>query len=217
MALATRLAATRPRSRTAFPPTRSTAGSPERSALAAPTTASSSTVARTRAGVTGGGVPRLAPRHVGGDDQGGHAAGGAEGTLDGVDGVGGEGVGGRRRPEPARHRAGQALDVRGQRGVVGEVGGGVVADHVDDGGPGPPGVVEVGDAVAEARARGATTWRPGAAPSGRSRRRRRSPPLRRARARPASRARRRARPRSASPRSRGWRSRRRPRCRRGSG
>ena len=31
------------------------------------------------------------------------------------------------------------------------MGGGVVADDVDDGGPGPPGVVQIGDAVAQSR------------------------------------------------------------------
>ncbi len=104
-----------------------------------------------RAGVTRGGLAGLPPRHVGRDDQRGHAPGRSEGTLDGGDGVRSEGVGGPRRAEPPRHRPGQALDVRGERGVVRDVGRGVVADHVHHRGAGPPGVVEVGDAVAEAR------------------------------------------------------------------
>ena len=66
VAPATRPAATSPASRTALPPTRSAAGSPERSALAAASTASSATAARRPTAAGGAGsAPSLQLRSAG--------------------------------------------------------------------------------------------------------------------------------------------------------
>ena len=78
-------------------------------------------------------------------------------------------------PDERRHVAGHRLDVGLQLGVVAPVGDGVVADDVDDRAVGPPGVVEVGQTVAQSGAeveqRGGRACRP----CGRSRRRPRWP------------------------------------------
>ena len=58
----------------------------------------------------------------------------------------------RRRAHPGRHRPRQSFDVRGERRVVVDVIGRVLADDVDDAGRCLLGVVQVGDAVAEAGA-----------------------------------------------------------------
>ena len=55
----------------------------------------------------------------------------------------------RRRAHPGRDRPRQSLDVGGERRVVIDVIGRVLADDVDDAGRGLLGVVQVGDAVAE--------------------------------------------------------------------
>ena len=71
---------------------------------------------------------------------------------DRLGGVGAE-LGGRRRPaDPARHVGGERLDVALERRVVLLVVGGVVADDVHDRRVRAPGVVQVGEAVAEAGA-----------------------------------------------------------------
>ena len=67
-----------------------------------------------------------------------------------VGGVGGHVVGPRRRAVPPRHGAGDGRDVGLERRVVAGVVGRVVAHDVHDRRPGPPGVVQVGQPVAEA-------------------------------------------------------------------
>ena len=116
---------------------------------------------------------RLRPRRVRRQDQGGHAARRTEGGGHRIGGIGGHVVGPRRRAVPPRHGAGDGRDVGLQRRVVAGVVRRVVADDVDDRRPGPPGVVQVGQPVAEARARGAAAWPPGDRPRARTRRRRR--------------------------------------------
>ena len=158
----------------ARPPSRSAARSPPRSALATSSMVSAGTTlrptlwpGRARAG------RRLGPRGVRREDQGGHAARGARGGRHRVGGVGGHVVGPCRGAVPPRHGAGDGRDVRLQRRVVAGVVGRMVAHDVDDRRPGPPGVVQVGQPVAEARARGAAAWPPAVRRRVRSRRRRR--------------------------------------------
>ena len=155
---------------------------------------------RTGRGHGGGGVTAVGPAHVGRQDQRGHLTGRADRRGDRVGGVAGDGLGAVGGADPARHVARDGLDVALELGVVLLVVGGVVADDVHDRREGLAGVVQVGEGVAEARARGAAGWPRAARRSARSRRPRRWPRPRRARAPRASPARRRARPRSASPR-----------------
>ncbi len=101
-----------------------------------------------------GGAPRrgLLPGEVGRHHEGCHLPRGTVGGGDGVHHVVGQVLGRGGRPVPAGDGAGERGDVRLERRVVAVVVGGMVADHVDDGAPGPAGVVQVGDAVGEARA-----------------------------------------------------------------
>ncbi len=94
---------------------------------------------------------RLGPRGVGRQHQRGHAPGWPVGRGHGVDRVARHVVGPRGRAVPARDRPGDGRDVGLERGVVASVVGGVVAHDVDDRGAGAPGVVQVGQAVAEPR------------------------------------------------------------------
>ena len=112
-------------------------------------------------------------------------------------------VGPGRHPIPARDGAGDRSDVRLERGVKARVVRGVVAHDVDHRCPGPPGVVQVGQPVAQSGAevqqgRGRSPGHPGVAVGGTGRH-----SLEERQDRRASRARHRARPRSASPRSPG--------------
>ncbi len=151
VALATRLAATRPRltqSRRRRPAART--AHPTRSTLATASTRSSGTTAR---GAAGSGLRRLgafAPRHVGGQDQRGDLPRRARRGGDGVGGVAGDVAGAYRRAHPARDGPRHAVDVRLQRRVVLLVVGRVVADDVDERRARPAGVVQVGEPVAEA-------------------------------------------------------------------
>ena len=56
-----------------------------------------------------------------------------------------------RGPHPGRHRPRQAFDIGGQRRIEPDVIGRVLADDVDDAGMGLLGVVQVGEAIGEAR------------------------------------------------------------------
>ena len=51
--------------------------------------------------------------------------------------------------QPVRHGPGEAFDICGQQRVEGQVVSRVVPHHVDDRSPGPPGVVEIGQAIGE--------------------------------------------------------------------
>ncbi len=103
----------------ATPPTRSTAGSPERSALAALDHGVVSDGGEGPARPTGGGLAGLEPRHVGRARPAWPPRRGARRRPGhGVDGIGGQCVGAHRGPVPSRHRPGQALDVRRQGRVV---------------------------------------------------------------------------------------------------
>ena len=100
MALATRLAATRPRSRPR--PAHEEHG---RLARAQRLGRAEDPVVvhggEDRLRVTGGGYSGFLPRQVGRDDEGGDAPGRTERSLDALHGVGGERVGVPRRPEPS--------------------------------------------------------------------------------------------------------------------
>ena len=117
----------------ARPPRKSAAFSPERRASATERTTAASTAVGA-AGATGAaGVGALGPRHVGGQDQRGDAAAAASGPRPRPR------PRRRRRPrcvvgraQPARHVAGDGLDVGVERRVVLLVVRGVVADDVDD-------------------------------------------------------------------------------------
>ena len=95
---------------------------------------------------------RVQPAHVGGKDQRGHAAGSTHGLGHRAGPVGGNRVGGHRAMDPGGDRAGDRVDIALERGVVALVVGGVVADDVDHRGVGTTGIVQVGEAVAEAGA-----------------------------------------------------------------
>ena len=116
------------------------------------TTSASTRVAAAR-GERGARLGAVAPRHVGRQDQRGHLAGRAvaAATASAVTRheVGRCARAGRSSRDTLRA---DGLDVGLQRGVEAGVVGGVVADDVDDGRGRPPGVVEVGEPVAEARA-----------------------------------------------------------------
>jgi hypothetical protein len=67
-------------------------------------------------------------------------------------GVDADAVGGRRDPEPARDRSRPALDIRGQRSIERPMICSLIADNVDDAGPGPASIVEVCQSICEAGA-----------------------------------------------------------------
>jgi hypothetical protein len=91
----------------------------------------------------------FAPGDVGGEDQGGDLAG--LGGGDRAHRVLGQVAGGAAGMHPAGDGSGQRLDVGLQGRVVAGVAGGVRADDDDHRGPGPAGVVQVGQAVGQAR------------------------------------------------------------------
>ena len=92
------------------------------------------------------------PAHVGRQHQGGDLAGRGAGRRHGVGRVAAHLAGGGREPHPAgRDVPGHGLDVGLELGVVLLVVGRVVADDVDHRRAGLAGVVQVGQAVAEAR------------------------------------------------------------------
>ena len=192
--------------RSAAPPSMSMAGSPERSALAQPLDARPCRPARARPpAAPAPDAVGLVPRGVGGHDQRRDLAGRRcarprwrrrrrRATARALG----------RRAHPVRHRPRDALDVRGERRVVLEVIGRVLADDVDDAGAALLRVVQVGEPVAEPGAQVQQRARPACRSCGSSRRPRRSPRLRTGRARSACRRPCRARRRSASPTCRGW-------------
>jgi len=92
----------------------------------------------------------VAPGDVGGEDQGGDLAG--PGGRDRAHRVLGQVARGTAAVHPAGYGAGQRLDVGLQGGVVADVTGGVRADDDHHRGPGPAGVVQVGQAVGQAGA-----------------------------------------------------------------
>jgi hypothetical protein len=87
-----------------------------------------------------------------GDDQAGDPAAPGAGCGHGLGDVAGEAAGRGRPAGEAAGPGGQQLDVAGERRVGGEVPGGVLADQVDDRRERAPRVVQVGEAVGEARA-----------------------------------------------------------------
>ena len=89
------------------------------------------------------------PRGVGRQDQGCDLRRRAARRGNGGSAVTGDRFGVRRSPNPGRHRPRQALDVGGQRRIVFDVVGGMLADDVDDAGIGLLGVVQIGKAVGE--------------------------------------------------------------------
>ena len=92
----------------------------------------------------------VAPGDVGGEDQGGDLAG--PGGGDRAHRVVGQVARGAAGVHPAGYGAGQGLDVGLQGGVVADVAGGVGTDDDHHRGPGPAGVVQVGQAVGQAGA-----------------------------------------------------------------
>ncbi len=92
----------------------------------------------------------LVPGGVGGQDQGRDLTRRGPRGLDRGGAVGGDVLGRRRGLHPVRDRPRQPLDVGGQRSVVGDVIGGMLAHHVDHAGVRLAGVVQVGEAVGEA-------------------------------------------------------------------
>ena len=92
----------------------------------------------------------------------------------------------QRAAHPAGHRPGQRVDVGLQRRVVALVVGGVVADHADQGSAGPPGIVQPGQAVAQAGPEVQQGRRRAARSSARTRRPPRWPPPRTGTAPPAA-------------------------------
>src|SRR5580704_17015538 len=103
----------------------------------------------------GGGVPgggegsALAPGDVGGQDQGGDLASAGRGQR--AHRVLGQVTGGAAGVHPARYGPGQRLDVGLQGRVVADVTGGVSPDDVQHRAARPTGVVQVGQAVGQAR------------------------------------------------------------------
>ena len=92
----------------------------------------------------------LVPGGIGRQDQGCDLRRRAFGRGDRGCAISGNGFRIRRGPHPGGHRPRQPLDVGGQRGVVADVIGRVLADDVDDAGVGLLGVVQIGQAVGEA-------------------------------------------------------------------
>lgn len=95
---------------------------------------------------------QLGPGRVGRQDQGGDIARMAACHGDGFGGIRRHRLGRHAALDPVRHRARHAFDIAGQRRVVLHVVGGVVADDVDHRRARALGVVQVGQAVAQARA-----------------------------------------------------------------
>ncbi len=97
------------------------------------------------------GLGAAGPRGIGRQDQGGHASGRPQGRGHGLGGVGRDIGGAGRMPDPVRHRPGQRADVGFQRRIEALVVRGVITNHVDQRGSGPAGVVQVREAVRQAR------------------------------------------------------------------
>ena len=91
----------------------------------------------------------LAPRHVRGENERRHLAGRPERRGNGLGRISGHGLWTRRGPHPRRDVPGNGLNIGLQLRVVLRVVGRVVADDVDDRHLRPPGVVEVGQPIAE--------------------------------------------------------------------
>ena len=91
----------------------------------------------------------LVPGGIGGQNKRRDLRRRAFGGGDGGRAVGGDGFGIRRGAHPFRHRPRQAFDIGGQRRVVADVIGRMLADDVDDAGMRLLGVVQVGKAVGE--------------------------------------------------------------------
>ena len=127
----------------------------------------------------------LVPGGIGGKDQGCDLRRRAFRGGNGGGAIGRHRLGVRRGPHPGRHRPRQALDVGGQRRVVADVVGGVLADDVDDAGIGLLGVVQVGEPIGQARAEMEQASRPACPSCGNSRRQHPSPRPRTGRARSA--------------------------------
>ena len=91
------------------------------------------------------------PRHVRGQYQRRDLPGRLQRGGDRVRGILRQLLAGLRRMHPVRHGLGDGGDVRGERGVVLQVIGGVIADDVDDRDVAAFGVVQIREAVAESR------------------------------------------------------------------
>src|SRR5262249_40433938 len=152
VAVAMRPAKVSPRSRTPWPVRKSMAGSPEPRAFAQRATASALTLARSGAGAVAA-TPEAAFHAVsaGRNRVGGWTTGRGGGGGDGGGAVGGHAGRALRGAHPVRHGPRDALDVRGERRVVLDVIGGVLTHHVDDARAGLARVMQIGEAVAEAR------------------------------------------------------------------
>ncbi len=94
----------------------------------------------------------LGPGGIGWQDQRCDTPGSGSRLRDGLRCITGNMVGVLHPADPVRHGTRQALDVAGQRRVVFQVIGCVIADDVDDRRAGAPGVVQIGQAVGQARA-----------------------------------------------------------------
>ena len=149
---AIRPASSRQRWRRASPPISRVARSPLRSIAAAALTAASETFG----GAAGGAVsamPSAAPQAVSaGRIRVAICPGVCRAACDRQRTIGRNRARVGRGLDPMRHGRRHALDIRGQRGVVGDVIGGVLADDVDDAGVGLLGVVQVGQPIGEAGA-----------------------------------------------------------------
>ena len=104
---------------------------------------------RDRRGQSGRRLRAVGPRHVGGQDQRGHRSGPTGG--DRVDRIRGDIGRAGAAPHPARHGAGQCVDVGFQWGVVALVIGGVISDDHHHRHMRAPRVVQVGQAVTQPR------------------------------------------------------------------
>ena len=91
------------------------------------------------------------PGGIGRQDQGRNLARCAARGLHRAGAVGGDIARTSRRAHPVRHRTRHAFDVGGQRGIVGDVVAGMLADDVDDAGARLLRVVQIGQPVAQAR------------------------------------------------------------------
>ena len=91
----------------------------------------------------------VAPRRVGGQDEGGDPAGRGHRRLHRGGAVDTDAIRRCAAPHPVRHGPGEPLGVVGERRVVGPVPGRMVADDVHRRGAGAPRVVDVGGAVRE--------------------------------------------------------------------
>ena len=153
VALAMRPATSSALARSATPESISVVRWPERIAATAAAMCGCSTRARASGGVTAlSGARGFGPGRVGGQDQRRDAPGRGARLRDRLRGIARHMVGFGHPVHPVRHRTRQAFDVAGQRRVVLQVIGGVIADDVDDRRAGALGVVQVGQAVGQARA-----------------------------------------------------------------